>query len=79
MTMLMVQILPVWFAALLIGVPLFVSMGLAAIAFAFFGGFPLGIVPQKIAQSANSFPLLACCSLFIRRIPCADTQTCTRT
>ncbi len=59
MTTLMLQILPVWFAALLIGVPLFVSMGLAAIAFAFFGGFPLGIVPQKIAQSANSFPLVA--------------------
>jgi tripartite ATP-independent transporter DctM subunit len=59
MSTLMLQILPVWFIALLMGVPLFVSMGLAAIAFAFFGGFPLGIVPQKIAQSANSFPLLA--------------------
>jgi tripartite ATP-independent transporter DctM subunit len=59
MSTLMLQILPIWFIALLLGVPLFVSMGLAAIAFAYFGAFPLGIVPQKIAQSANSFPLLA--------------------
>jgi len=58
-TALMLQILPVWLAALLLGVPLFAAMGLAAIAFAALGGFPLGIVPQKIAQSANSFPLLA--------------------
>src|SRR5918994_4996731 len=59
MSTLMLQILPIWFAALLLGVPLFVSMGLAAVALAYFGAFPLGIVPQKIAQSAYSFPLLA--------------------
>ena len=59
MTSLMLQILPVWFAAMLIGVPLFVAMGMAAVAFVLLGGFPMGIVPQKIAQSANSFPLLA--------------------
>ncbi len=34
-------------------------MGLAAFAFVYLGGLPPGIVPQKIAQSANSFPLLA--------------------
>ena len=55
----MLQILPVWFLAMLLGVPLFASMGLAAFAFVALGGLNLGIVPQKIAQSANSFPLLA--------------------
>ncbi len=48
-----------WFAALLAGVPLFASMGLAAFAFVWFAGIPGGIIPQKIAQAANSFPLLA--------------------
>ena len=52
-------ILGAWFAALLVGVPLFASMGLAAFAFVWFSGIPGGIVPQKIAQAANSFPLLA--------------------
>ena len=45
--------------ALLLGVPLFASMGLAAFAFVAFGGLSMSIIPQKIAQSANSFPLLA--------------------
>jgi tripartite ATP-independent transporter DctM subunit len=52
-------ILAGWFAALLGGVPLFSSMGLAAFAFVWFAGIPAGIVPQKLAQAANSFPLLA--------------------
>jgi tripartite ATP-independent transporter DctM subunit len=55
----MAQILGVWFAALLVGVPLFASMGLAALAFVSLAGIPAAIVPQKIAQAANSFPLLA--------------------
>jgi tripartite ATP-independent transporter DctM subunit len=59
MTIVMGQILAVWFAALLLGVPLFASMGLASFAFVWFAGIPAGIIPQKIAQSANSFPLLA--------------------
>ena len=59
MTLLMTQILGVWIAALLVGVPLFAAMGLAAFAFVGFGGLTMSIVPQKIAQSANSFPLLA--------------------
>jgi tripartite ATP-independent transporter DctM subunit len=59
MMMLMAEILAVWFAALLLGLPLFASMGLAALAFVWLGGIPGGIVPQKIAQAANSFPLLA--------------------
>ncbi|AZO80107.1 MULTISPECIES: TRAP transporter large permease [unclassified Bosea (in: a-proteobacteria)] len=59
MTTLMFQIGGVWFLAMLAGVPLFASMGLAAFAFVFFGDLTLSIVPQKIAQAANSFPLLA--------------------
>lgn len=59
MTGVMAQILGVWFIALLVGVPLFASMGLAAFAFVAFAGIPAAIVPQKIAQAANSFPLLA--------------------
>ena len=59
MTVTMGYILAVWFAALLAGVPLFASMGLASFAFVWFAGIPAGIVPQKIAQAANSFPLLA--------------------
>ena len=34
-------------------------MGLAAFAFVALAGMPVDIVPQKIAQSVNSFPLLA--------------------
>jgi tripartite ATP-independent transporter DctM subunit len=55
----MFQILPVWFLAMLLGVPLFAAMGLAAMAFVALGGLPLSIVPQKVAQAANSFPILA--------------------
>lgn len=59
MTTLMFQITGVWFLAMLAGMPLFASMGLAAFAFVAFADLTLSIVPQKIAQSANSFPLLA--------------------
>ncbi len=59
MTATMGYILAVWFGALLVGVPLFASMGLAAFAFVWFAGIPAGIIPQKVAQAANSFPLLA--------------------
>jgi tripartite ATP-independent transporter DctM subunit len=55
----MLQILAVWFAALMLGVPLYATMGLAAFAFVAMNGMPLDIVPQKLAQSVNSFPLLA--------------------
>jgi tripartite ATP-independent transporter DctM subunit len=58
-TTLMLQIGGVWFAAILLGVPLFASMGLAAFAFVTLGGLTSTIIPQKIAQSANSFPILA--------------------
>ena len=59
MTGLMWQVIGGWVVAMMLGVPLFASMGLAAFAFVFLGGMPPGMVPQKIAQSANSFPLLA--------------------
>ena len=59
MTLLMAEILGVWVLALLAGVPLFATMGLAAFAFVAFGGLSMSIVPQKLAQSVNSFPLLA--------------------
>lgn len=59
MTETMAWILGGWFVALLLGVPLFASMGLACLAFVWLAGIPPGIVPQKIAQAANSFPLLA--------------------
>jgi TRAP-type mannitol/chloroaromatic compound transport system permease large subunit len=55
----MIEILVIWLAALLLGVPMFASMGLAAFAFVALNGMPVDIVPQKIAQSVNSFPLLA--------------------
>lgn len=59
MTTLMLYILGIWFIALLLGVPLFASMGLASIAFVMLNDMPIDIVPQKLAQSINSFPLLA--------------------
>jgi tripartite ATP-independent transporter DctM subunit len=52
-------ILAAWVAALLLGVPLFASMGLASFAFVLLGGINPAMVPQKVAQAANSFPLLA--------------------
>ena len=59
MTTLMWQVIGGWLVVMMLGVPLFASMGLAAFAFVFLGGMTPGIVPQKIAQAANSFPLLA--------------------
>jgi len=65
MTTLMFQVAGVWFLAMLAGMPLFASMGLASFAFVALADLSLSIVPQKIAQTANSFPLLAA-PLFIR-------------
>ena len=59
MTHLMAEIVGVWLAAILLGMPLFASMGLAAFAFVAFGGLSPSIVPQKMAQAMNSFPLVA--------------------
>ena len=59
MTQLMLEIVGIWLAAILIGFPLFASMGLAAFAFVLLGGLSGSIVPQKMAQAMNSFPLVA--------------------
>jgi tripartite ATP-independent transporter DctM subunit len=59
MTASMLEILAFWLVGLLLGVPMAASMGLAAFAFVALNGMPADIVPQKIAQSVNSFPLLA--------------------
>jgi len=56
---LMLEIVGVWLAAILMGLPLFTSMGLSALAFVTFGGLSPSIVPQKMAQAMNSFPLVA--------------------
>jgi tripartite ATP-independent transporter DctM subunit len=59
MTTLMFEVGAVWLVALLSGLPLFASMGLAAFAFVALGGLSPSIVPQKMAQAMNSFPLVA--------------------
>ena len=56
---LMLEIVGVWLIAILMGMPLFASMGLAAFAFVIFSGLSPSIVPQKMAQAMNSFPLVA--------------------
>jgi len=59
MISLMLEIVGAWLVAILLGMPLFASMGLAAFAFVAFGGLSPSIVPQKMAQAMNSFPLVA--------------------
>jgi tripartite ATP-independent transporter DctM subunit len=59
MSDLILAIVGVWLAAILIGLPLYASMGLAALAFVLAGGLSPSIVPQKMTQSMNSFPLVA--------------------
>lgn len=59
MISLMIWIAAGWFVAIMAGVPLFASMALAAAAFTWLSGLSVSIVPQKMAQSMNSFPLVA--------------------
>ena len=59
MTTLIAQIGIAWFVAILAGMPIFASMALAAFAFVHFGDLPHSIVPQKMAQAVNSFPIVA--------------------
>ena len=59
MTHLMVEIVVVWLVVILMGFPLFASMGLAAFAFVILSGLSGAIVPQKMAQAMNSFPIVA--------------------
>jgi tripartite ATP-independent transporter DctM subunit len=55
----MLKIVGVWLVTILVGLPLYVSMGLAALAFLWIGGLPVTILPQKMAGSINSFPIVA--------------------
>jgi tripartite ATP-independent transporter DctM subunit len=55
----MYEIAAVWLLAILGGVPLFATMALAALAFVGLGGLSMSIVPQKMAQAMNSFPIVA--------------------
>lgn len=59
MTGLMLKISGGWLLSILAGLPLFVSMGLAALVFLWIGGMPLTVLPQKMAGSMNSFPIVA--------------------
>lgn len=59
MTATMLQISAVWLFAILAGLPLYASMGLAALAFLLIGGMPVTMLPQKMAGSVNSFPIVA--------------------
>lgn len=56
---LMVKISGTWLVTILAGLPLYVSMGLAALAFLWLGGLPLTMLPQKMAGAMNSFPIVA--------------------
>jgi tripartite ATP-independent transporter DctM subunit len=58
-TELIFKIVGVWLVAVLAGMPLFASMGLAAFAFVHLSSLPDNIVPQKMAQAMNSFPIIA--------------------
>ncbi|APW40024.1 ABC transporter permease [Rhodoferax koreense] len=59
MTSLMLKISSGWLFTILCGLPLFASMGLAALAFLWLGGMPVTVLPQKMAGSMNSFPIIA--------------------
>ena len=59
MTGLMMKISGAWLFTILAGLPLFASMGLAALAFLWLGGMPVTVLPQKMAGSMNSFPIIA--------------------
>lgn len=56
---LILQIGVVWLISIVVGFPLYATMGLAAFAFAMLGGFTPSIVPQKLLHGVNSFPIVA--------------------
>jgi tripartite ATP-independent transporter DctM subunit len=58
-TSVILKILGGWLAAILSGVPLYVSMVLAALAFLWTAGIPASVLPQKMAGAMNSFPIIA--------------------
>lgn len=56
---LILKISAAWLVAILGGMPLYVSIALAALAFLWMGGFPISVLPQKMAGAVNSFPIVA--------------------
>lgn len=56
---LMLKVSGGWLISIIAGLPLYASMGLAALAFLWLGGMPVTILPQKMAGSMNSFPIVA--------------------
>jgi tripartite ATP-independent transporter DctM subunit len=59
MTGLIGKIAGAWLVAILGGLPLWASMGLAAWAFIAISGLPMTTLPQKMAGAMNSFPIVA--------------------
>jgi len=58
-TGLMLKVVGGWLAVIMAGFPLYASMIVATVLFLWLGGFPLSILPQKMAGAMNSFPLVA--------------------
>ncbi|MEO8411984.1 MAG: TRAP transporter large permease subunit, partial [Propionivibrio sp.] len=56
---LMGKIFGAWLVTILGGMPLYISMVLAALVFVALNGIPVGTVPQKMAGAMNSFPIVA--------------------
>ena len=59
MTGLIGKIAGAWLVAILGGLPLWASMGLAAWVFIAISGLPMTTLPQKMAGAMNSFPIVA--------------------
>ncbi len=59
MISLITKISGAWLFSIFAGFPLYVSMCLAALAFMWFGDLPISTLPQKMAGSMNSFPIIA--------------------
>jgi tripartite ATP-independent transporter DctM subunit len=55
----MLKISAGWLVSILAGMPLYASMAIAALVFLWFGGVPISLLPQKMAGSMNSFPIVA--------------------
>jgi len=59
MTGLISKIFGGWLLSILVGLPLWVSLGLASLVFLWMGGLSVTILPQKMSGSVNSFPIIA--------------------
>jgi tripartite ATP-independent transporter DctM subunit len=55
----MTVILIIWLIMLLLGTPIYVSLGITGILYLITNDLSLLTVPQRVANAANSFPLLA--------------------